>query len=93
MDMDMHMDMCKVKLWLTLPFRARPLAPCSRPTQPNEVEICRIADTHLPLPGGTTGDARTPEEALEALAAAYPRLLIVLTHGAAGEWNGTRWNI
>ena len=50
---------------------------------PNEVEICKVASALLT--DTEAADAqRTPEEAMEALAVAYPRLLIVLTLGASG---------
>ena len=49
---------------------------------PNEVEIVRTADVNLPR--ASSDSPRTPEEALEALAAEYPTLLIVLTLGVKG---------
>jgi sugar/nucleoside kinase (ribokinase family) len=56
---------------------------------PNEVELCHVTQTLLPLRAdadaeGSAAAERTPEAALSALAAAFPHLLIVLTLGASG---------
>lgn len=47
---------------------------------PNEVEACRVAETLL---GGGVSYGE-PMAAMEALAKAYPRLLIIVTLGASG---------
>ena len=54
---------------------------------PNEVEICHVARVYAPgadAAGGSSSLPPSPESALEALAAAYPHVLIVLTMGSAG---------